>query len=60
MVDQLKEAPKTKNEPKDSINKQDELPKTGDETNLSLYAGLILMSGSMLILLGNKRRKNEK
>ena len=48
------------NEPKDSINKQDKLSKTGYGTNLSLYVGLILISGSMLILLGNKRRKNEK
>ena len=48
------------NESKDSINKQDKLSKTGDGTNLSLYVGLILMSGSMLILLGNKRRKNKK
>lgn len=54
MVDKLKEVPPT--EPK----KPGTLPKTGDGTNISLYAGLILLAGSMLLLLGIKRRKNEK
>lgn len=36
------------------------LPKTGDGTNLSLYAWLMLISGVLLILIGYKRRKYAK
>ncbi|HEL1135373.1 TPA: Cna B-type domain-containing protein [Streptococcus equi subsp. zooepidemicus] len=36
------------------------LPKTGDGANLSLYAWLMFASGSLLILLGIKKRKNAK
>ncbi|SFE37845.1 Cna B-type domain-containing protein [Peptostreptococcus sp. D1] len=36
------------------------LPKTGDGANLSLYAWLMFASGSLLILLGIRKRKHAK
>lgn len=36
------------------------LPKTGDGANLSLYAWLMLTSGSLLVLLGIRKRKYAK
>ncbi len=44
--------------PNTSINNS--LPKTGDEANLSLYAWLMFASGSLLILLGIRKRKHAK
>lgn len=56
MVDKLKEIPPIPDEPKDSINKNNSLPKTGDGSNPSLYAGIMALAGGALILLGFKRR----
>ncbi|WP_165620456.1 Cna B-type domain-containing protein [Streptococcus equi] len=36
------------------------LPKTGDGANLSLYAWLMFASGSLLVMLGIRRRTHEK
>ncbi|MGT2935958.1 LPXTG cell wall anchor domain-containing protein, partial [Streptococcus castoreus] len=36
------------------------LPKSGDEGNLSMYVGLVLVSAGLLLLLGIRRRKNGK
>ncbi|HEL1290010.1 TPA: VaFE repeat-containing surface-anchored protein [Streptococcus equi subsp. zooepidemicus] len=41
-------------------NRGKNLPKTGDGTQISLYAYLALLSGSMLLLLGIKKREEEK
>ncbi|SFE65029.1 Cna B-type domain-containing protein [Peptostreptococcus sp. D1] len=46
--------------PIDEPKKPGTLPKTGDGANLSLYAGLILLSGSVLIVLGIRRREKTK
>ncbi len=35
------------------------LPKTGDTANLSMFAGIIGMAGSLLALIGFKKRKKE-
>lgn len=43
-----------------NTNTNKTLPKTGDGTNLSLYAWLLLTSGSLLVLLGIKRRNYAK
>ncbi|SFE42758.1 Cna protein B-type domain-containing protein [Peptostreptococcaceae bacterium pGA-8] len=43
-----------------NTNTNKTLPKTGDGTNLSLYACLLLTSGSLFVLLGIKRRKYAK
>ncbi|WP_247954213.1 LPXTG cell wall anchor domain-containing protein, partial [Streptococcus intermedius] len=42
-----------------STPKQD-LPQTGDGVKLSLYAWLMLISGSLLAIVGYARRKNER
>lgn len=47
-------------EPKDSINKNNSLPKTGDGSNPSLYAGIMALAGGALTLLGIKRRKEDE
>ena len=44
--------------PNTSTNKT--LPKTGDGSNISLYAWLMLTSGALLVLIGYKRRKHAK
>ncbi len=33
------------------------LPKTGDSSNVGVYAGLLLLSGTLLVILGLKRRE---
>lgn len=48
------ETPKTEN----ILNK--ELPKIGDRSNMSLYALLMLTSGTLLLLIGYRRRKDVK
>ncbi|KAA9311929.1 Cna B-type domain-containing protein [Streptococcus anginosus] len=46
---------RTPNVPPEKPNK--ELPKTGDGMNLSLYGWLVLISGSLLLLIGYIRKK---
>ena len=46
---------RTPNIPPEKPNK--ELPKTGDRNNLSLYTLLMLTSGSLLVLIGYRRKK---
>ncbi|HGE3284199.1 TPA: LPXTG cell wall anchor domain-containing protein [Streptococcus pneumoniae] len=36
------------------------LPKTGEGTNISLYAWLMLTSGALLVLIGYRRRNHAK
>ena len=36
------------------------LPKTGNGSNMSLYALLMLTSGTLLLLIGYRRRKHAK
>ncbi|HEM6035031.1 TPA: LPXTG cell wall anchor domain-containing protein [Streptococcus suis] len=50
---------RTPNTPPEKPNKPN-LPKTGDGANLSLYAWLMFVSGSLLILLGIRKRKHAK
>ncbi|QQC22491.1 MucBP domain-containing protein [Streptococcus constellatus] len=52
MVDKLKELPP----PNTNTNKT--LPKTGEGTNISLYAWLMLTSGTLLVLIGYRRRNH--
>ena len=54
MVDKLKELPP----PNTNTNKT--LPKTGEGTNISLYAWLMLTSGTLLVLIGYRRRNHAK
>ncbi|AGU84245.1 LPXTG cell wall surface protein [Streptococcus anginosus C238] len=54
MVDKLKELPS----PNTNTNKT--LPKTGEGTNISLYAWLMLTSGTLLVLIGYRRRNHAK
>ncbi|MGX7073802.1 Cna B-type domain-containing protein, partial [Falseniella ignava] len=49
---------RTPNTPPEKPNK--ELPKTGDGSNQSLYAWLMLTLGTLLMLLGYKHRKYSK
>ena len=35
------------------------VPKTGDTANLSMFAGIMGMAGSLLALIGFKKRKKE-
>lgn len=49
---------RTPNTPPEKPNK--ELPKTGDGSNMSLYALLMLTSGTLLLLIGYRRRKHAK
>ncbi|HER0961888.1 TPA: LPXTG cell wall anchor domain-containing protein, partial [Streptococcus pyogenes] len=52
MVDKLKELPPP--------NTNKTLPKTGEGTNISLYAWLMLTSGALLVLIGYRRRNHAK
>ncbi|HGK7139836.1 TPA: SpaA isopeptide-forming pilin-related protein [Streptococcus agalactiae] len=52
MVDKLKELPPP--------NTNKTLPKTGEGTNISLYAWLMLTSGALLVLIGYRRRNHVK
>ncbi|MDD7268074.1 MAG: Cna B-type domain-containing protein, partial [Lachnospiraceae bacterium] len=36
---------------------KDKAPKTGDKSSIDQYAGIMLMSGILLLLTGSKRRK---
>lgn len=56
MVDKLKEVTPKEDEPKDTIKKKDKLPKTGNSSNLSLYAMMTVLSG-VLLAVGLRRRK---
>lgn len=49
---------RTPNTPPEKPNK--ELPKTGDGSNIFLYALLMLTSGALLSLIGYRRRKHAK
>ena len=46
---------RTPNTPPEKPKK--ELPRTGEESNLSVYAGLMLISGLLLGMIGYRRRK---
>ncbi|MDY2959434.1 MAG: Cna B-type domain-containing protein, partial [Hornefia sp.] len=50
---------RTPNTPPEKPNKPN-LPKTGDGSNMSLYALLMLTSGTLLLLVGYRRRKQAK
>ena len=54
MVDKLKEVPT----PNTNTNKT--LPKTGEGTNISLYAWIMLTSGALLVLIGYRYRNHAK
>lgn len=54
MVDKLKKVPT----PNTNTNKT--LPKTGEGTNISLYAWIMLTSGALLVLIGYRRRNHAK
>lgn len=41
-------------------NKPNNLPKTGDSSNMGFYGGLLLLSGTLLTILGLKRRKESQ
>ncbi|HEO3565232.1 TPA: LPXTG cell wall anchor domain-containing protein, partial [Streptococcus agalactiae] len=55
MVDKLKELP-----PPPNTNTNKTLPKTGEGTNISLYAWLMLTSGALLVLIGYRHRNHAK
>uniref|UniRef100_UPI000481AE9C Cna B-type domain-containing protein n=1 Tax=Streptococcus castoreus TaxID=254786 RepID=UPI000481AE9C len=50
----------TKDIPNKPSTPKHNLPKSGDEGNLSMYVGLVLVSAGLLLLLGIRRRKNGK
>ncbi|MDD6920098.1 MAG: Cna B-type domain-containing protein, partial [Eubacteriales bacterium] len=50
---------RTPNTPPEKPNKPN-LPKTGDGSNMSLYVLLMLTSGTLLLLVGYRRRKQAK